>query len=158
MTVIWWIIIFILFILSLMGVVVPVLPDTIFLWIAFGLSYFIEGVFPLPVSFWLGMGFITLLILGSDLISNIYITRKYGASRFAVLGSIVGLILGIIFLGPFGIILGPFFTVLLISYLESRDQEKAMKRAWGTVIAFFSSTVAKIILQLIMILWFILIV
>ncbi|MFW6268657.1 MAG: DUF456 domain-containing protein [Bacillota bacterium] len=158
MTVIWWIIIFILFILSLMGVVIPVLPDTIFLWIAFGLSYFIEGVFPLPVSFWLGMVFITFLILGSDLISNIYITRKYGASRFAVLGSIVGLILSIIFLGPFGIILGLFFTVLLISYLESRDQEKAMKRAWGTVIAFFSSTVAKIILQLIMILWFILIV
>ena len=153
-----WIIILLLCILSLIGVVVPVLPDTVFLWAAFLLSFFIEGVFPLPVSFWIGMGFITLLILGSDFISNAVLAKKYGASSWAVVGAVAGLILGIIIFGPLGIIVGPFLMVFIITFIESKDENQALKSAWGTVVAFFSSVVAKIILQLIMIIWYFLIV
>ncbi|MFW5976353.1 MAG: DUF456 domain-containing protein [Bacillota bacterium] len=153
-----WVIIILLFFMSLIGVVVPVIPDTILLWLAFGLSYFIEGIYPLPLSFWIGMIIITLLIFGSDLLSNILVARKYGVSRWGILGALAGLILGIIVLGPVGVVLGPFIMVFAISYMESGDHNRSFKKAWGAIIAFFSSSLTKIILQIIMIIWFLLVI
>ena len=158
MEVLIWIIIILLFIASLVGVVVPVLPDTILLWAAFLLSR-IWGNFPaFPLSFWVGMIFITLFILGSDFISNAVFTKKYGASRWGIIGALAGIILGMIFLGPIGIILGPFILVFIITYLENQDQAQAFRSAWGTVLAFFSSIAVKFTLQLVMIVWFLIIV
>ncbi|MEJ6952615.1 DUF456 domain-containing protein [Natronospora cellulosivora (SeqCode)] len=154
MIILGWIIIVFLFILSLIGVIVPIIPATIPLWVGLLLYHFAIAELALSLSFWLGMFFITILILASDFYTNVYFVRKYGGSKWAVLGAALGLFLGLLIFGPFGIILGPLLAVFLITYIESNDHDKAFKTAIGTIFAFFSSGVIKIVLQVIMIIWF----
>lgn len=149
-----WTIIIFLFALSLIGVILPLIPDTLPLWVGFLLYRFTLAETGFPFVFWLGMIFISILIIGSDIFTNIYFVKRYGGSKWSILGAILGALAGTIILGPFGLILGPLLVVFLITFIESEETNKAFKTAVGTILAFFSSTVIKIVLQLIMIIWF----
>ncbi len=152
-----WTGIIILFAASLIGIIVPVVPEMVLLWSGLLLARFGLNLI-LPVSFWLGMILISVLVIGSDLFSNIYFVKKYGGSKWAVLGVLVGLIPGMIFLGPAGIFVGPFFMVFIIGLVEGKEINAALKNALGVLTGFFSSTVIKVILELVMIIWFFLLV
>ncbi|MCK8824049.1 DUF456 domain-containing protein [Fuchsiella alkaliacetigena] len=155
MNIILAIIILLLFIISLVGVVVPFIPDTIPLWVAFFLSRFFEPPLALPTSFWLAMLVITLLALSSDFIVNSFFIKKEGGTRWTILAGSIGLLAGPLVIGPIGIIVGPFVLVFVVSFLgEKVGGDVAWNRALGTVMAFFSSSVIKIGLQLIMISWY----
>lgn len=149
-----WFIIVLLFTISLAGVVIPLIPDTLPLWAGFLLYQFTMASHALPSSFWWGAGAITLLIVGADILANLFFVKKYGGSRYAMVGAAIGLLLGPFILGPVGILLGPFAAVIAIEWIMQKEWNKALRAAWGTVIALFSGAVAKIILQTIMIIWF----
>ncbi len=149
-----WVLISLLFTSSLIGVIIPFIPDTILLWIGFLIyKIFVSGT-ALPFSFWTGMVLLTILIISSDLMANAYFVKKHGGSKIAMIGAGTGIILGSIFLGPIGIIIGPFVSVFLIAILEKKAGNEAFKIGIATLLAFFSSSIAKIFFQLIMIFWF----
>lgn len=101
---------------------------------------------------------LTALILVSDFLTNAYFVKKYGGSKLAMIGAVAGLIIGIIFLGPIGILVGPFIFVFVITLLEKKKGQRAFKIGIATILAIFSSTVVKIVLQVIMIVWFLIVV
>lgn len=149
-----WTVIILLFLLSIGGVIIPVLPDTLFVWAGFLLYQFVLADVSLPASFWWGMGMITLLIIGSDYVANLVFVKKYGGSRWAMAGAIFGMIFAPFIMGPIGILIGPFVTVLIIELFRKKEFESALKVGMATIFALFSSTIVKIVLQLIMIIWF----
>ncbi|MFW6287645.1 MAG: DUF456 domain-containing protein [bacterium] len=153
-----WFVISILFIASLIGVVLPFVPDTILLWVGYLIYELSVPGRILPFSFWSGMLILSALILSSDFLANAYFVKKHGGSRVAMFGAAVGLILGTIFWGPIGILLGPFLIVFIIAYIEKKDSNKAVKVGAATILAFFSSSIVKIFLQVIMIIWFLIVV
>ncbi|MFW6035408.1 MAG: DUF456 domain-containing protein [Halothermotrichaceae bacterium] len=158
MSIFLWIIISLLFIFSLIGVVIPVIPDTILLWVGFLIYEFFMSGTALPVLFWAGMLVLTILILASDFFANAYFVKKYGGSKLAVIAALIGLLTGTIFLGPAGIFIGPFVLVFITALLEKKEGSQALKIGIATSIGIFSSTVAKIVLQTAMIIWFIIVV
>jgi uncharacterized protein YqgC (DUF456 family) len=80
------------------------------------------------------------------------LTKKFGGSRLAVIGSILGLVLGIIFFPPIGLIAGPFLGALAGELIHSRSYNiKALKVALGAFLAFILGTGAKLIISLLMI-------
>ncbi len=155
MAIILWFLVVMFFITSLIGVIVPFVPDTILLWVGFIITQFFIDSVSLPFSFWMGMIIITVIILGSDFLTNTVLIKKHGGSKWTIIGGMIGVIAGPIFLGPIGILLGPLILVYLISYLEKGDNKSALRCARGALIAFFSSSIIKIFLQLVMIVWFI---
>lgn len=62
---------------------------------------------------------------------------------------IAGLV-GIVVIPPFGVVLVPFFLVLILELLQNRPVDKAFDIAFGTIVAFVGSTVARGLMQLIM--------
>lgn len=148
-----WIIMCILFLVSLIGVLIPFVPDTSPLWVAFFLFHFF-GPGSLPVIFWVSMVVITALILVADYFPSAYFVNKYGGSKLAVIGAGVGLIVGPIILGPAGVLVGPFAVVVVISLLEKKKAFMALKIGTVTMVAIFSSAAVKFVLQLVMIIWF----
>ena len=61
---------------------------------------------------------------------QIYGVKKIGGTKKAVNGSIIGLIIGIFFLPPFGIIIGPFLGAFIGARMEENsDVNKAIKIA-----------------------------
>jgi uncharacterized protein YqgC (DUF456 family) len=152
-----WIIIGLLFALSLAGIFIPVLPDTLLLWAGFLLYHFVlaEPGSGLPASFWWGMAVLSVLLYGADLMTNLYFVKKYGGSKLSSIGAIAGMILGLFLFPPFGMLILPFLFVIGIEMLvHKQPPEKAFKVGIGSLVAFFSSAVVKLILQVIMIIWF----
>lgn len=155
MNIVIWIIIFLFFLISAAGVFVPLVPDTIPLWGAFLISRLLDSPPQLSGTFWLGMVLLSIFILLSDYVVSSVFANRYGASRLSVVGVIAGLLIGPLLMGPVGIILGPFLCVLAVGLIQNREnQDQIFKQAAASVIGVFSSSVIKLLLQLIMFIWF----
>ena len=66
----------------------------------------------------------------------------------------IGVIIGSFIYPPFGIILVPFILVFIAEMLVRKDPRHAGKVAIASLFAFLSSTFAKGVIQLFMIVWF----
>ncbi|RKD25126.1 hypothetical protein BEP19_04730 [Ammoniphilus oxalaticus] len=157
MTWVFWTLIALCFIGSLIGVFVPIIPGALLVWIGFllyqfGLALPGEG---LSASFWWGMGVLTVLIFVADLLANLVFVKKYGGSKWGVVASIAGMVIGpFLFAGPIGFILGPIIAVFLVEWIQNKDLGLSAKIAMGTLAAFLGGGLAKVILQLAMMIWF----
>ncbi|GAA4701578.1 DUF456 domain-containing protein [Brevibacillus fulvus] len=152
-----WCIVIALFFLSLAGVFLPFLPDTILLWAGFLLYHFAlaDPGAGLPAAFWWGMAIFSILLFAADFLTNLYFVKKYGGSRLSSWGAVAGVILGIFLFPPFGMILLPFLIVIGIEmWVQKQPFEKALKVGVGSLIAFLGSAVVKVAIQLLMIVWF----
>lgn len=156
MEILLWIVIVALFILSIVGIFMPVLPDTLLLWGGFLLYHFFlaspgEG---LPASFWWGMVALSILMYGADLLTNMYFVKRYGGSKWSSFAAVVGIIVGLFVFPPFGILIMPFILVVAVELLQKQPFERALKAGLGSLIGFLSSAVVKVVIQIVMIIWF----
>ncbi|TQR36645.1 DUF456 domain-containing protein [Brevibacillus brevis] len=157
MEILLWVVVVLLFLLSIAGIFLPVLPDTILLWAGFLLYHFFiaDPGAGLPASFWWGMVVLSILLYGADLLTNMYFVKKYGGSKWSSIAAVVGIILGIFVFPPFGMLILPFVFVVLVELMvQKQSMERAVKAGVGSLIGFLGSAVVKVILQVTMIIWF----
>jgi len=93
---------------------------------------------------------ITVTVTIMDNILPVYMTKRFGGSRMAVAGSVLGLIIGMFFFPPMGLIVGPFVGALTGELINNRGVN-ALKVAFGAFLAFFLGTGAKLVVCAIMI-------
>ncbi len=148
-----WFIIILFFIIDLIGAVLPAFPDALFYWLAILLYRFTISQ-QLSFSFWVGAILLTFILYLADYLAGVYFIKKEGGSTTSLIAAALGLIVGSIFFPPFGVVIGPFLMVFVVEYWKYKDKNNALRIARGTLFAFFSSTVMKIILQLVMVGWF----
>lgn len=87
MEMLWWTLVIVLFLTSLIGVVVPFIPDTLLLWAGVLLHRFALAAEGYPLLFWIGMAAATLLIIGADLLANLVFVKKYGGDKWTMLAA-----------------------------------------------------------------------
>lgn len=142
---------FLFLLLGLIGAVVPALPGP-------PLSY--AGLLLLQWSGRGGFSFvflcvwaaITVAVVIADNILPAWMTKRFGGSRAAVTGSVIGLIAGIFLFPPAGLIVGPFLGAFIGELINNRaDGAKALKVALGAFLAFIAGTGAKLIASSMMI-------
>ncbi len=135
----------ILMILGILGSFLPVLPGPITSWIGLLVLYLSEAV-PMNWTF-LGITFaIAFIIWLIDYFIPAIGTKRFGGTRYGVIGTMVGLIVGILFFPPFGLIIGPFLGAFVGELIkDSRDSKRALKAAFGSFIGFLTSTFLKFI-------------
>ncbi|WP_456278272.1 DUF456 domain-containing protein [Bacillus sp. AK128] len=152
---VYWSIIILLFLGSFVGLIFPIIPSVLFI----GLGLVLYGVFfsfeALGVWFWVIQGLFVALLFIADYAGNLIGVKKFGGSKAAGWGSTIGLLVGP-FVIPFaGIILGPFIGAILAELLIAKKGFKeAVKVGVGSVIGFLSSTIVKLIIQTLMIIYF----
>lgn len=100
--------------------------------------------------------FIILGVLGV-LIDNVFTllgARKFGASKFGMIGAVVGFFLTFV-LGPIGIIVGPALGAFAAEKVINRKSAKeAAQAALGTVIGLVTGLLVKLIIAIAMVVWF----
>ena len=95
------------------------------------------------------MAFVVIVVTVFDLWMQIYGVKKFGGTKKAVNGSIIGLIIGIFFFPPFGIIIGPFLGAFIGARMEENsDVNKAIKIALGALAGFLAGTMLKLSVSL----------
>lgn len=153
-----WIVIIALFVLSFAGIVFPLIPSPLVLWIGFVLYHFVIDASELTLTFWLVMAVLTIILIGADIIANSYFVKKYGGSKRGERSAAIAVIIGSFVIPPFGIIILPFVAVFVIEMIQKRTAKEAIRASFGSLIGFLGGAAAKIIIQLIMIVWFIIVV
>ncbi|HEY9576240.1 MAG TPA: DUF456 domain-containing protein [Pseudobacillus sp.] len=149
-----WIGIVILFLTSFAGLIFPIIPSILFLWGGFLLYHFGINNDELSVVFWLAMAMFTVLIITADILANSYFVKRYGGSKWGERVAALAVIVGSFVFPPFGILLVPFAAVVVTELLIQKDVQKAVAVGFATFIGFLSGTIAKFIIQFIMIIWF----
>jgi len=134
-----------LMILGILGSFLPVLPGPITSWFGLLVLHLSDAV-PMNWTF-LGITFaIAFVIWLIDYIIPAMGTKRFGGTRYGVIGTMVGLVLGILFFPPFGLIIGPFLGAFVGEMIkDSKDSKKALKAAFGSFIGFLTSTFLKFI-------------
>lgn len=150
-----WTIIILLFIVSFLGVVLPIIPSVIFLWIGFVLYHFFINDDVLTVFFWLVTSVLTIILVTADLLTNRYFVQQFGGNKRSEWGAIIGVVIGTFIYPPFGMIILPFVIVFLIEIISRRTVKEALYAALGAFIGFLSGIVAQVLIQTMMVVFFI---
>jgi uncharacterized protein YqgC (DUF456 family) len=127
------------------GLLLPVLPGAVLL-VAGVVALAWAGDFAIlgwgTVAFAGAMG---LAITAVDWAASLLGAKAFGASRWAVVGSAAGLVVGL-FLGLPGIILGPAVGALAFEYAKDPNFERALKAGAGAFVGFVAGSVLKVTL------------
>jgi len=129
--------------LGLIGSFLPILPGPLTGWAGLLILHLSNAVPMNKTLLGITLG-IALLVWILDYIIPAMGTKKYGGSRYGVIGTTLGLIVGLLSPIPFGIIIGPFVGAFVGELIyDSKDQSRALKAAFGSFLGFLTSSFIK---------------
>lgn len=156
MTFIFWTLIILAFLSAFVALIMPMIPGILMMWVGFFIYHFAVNNNELSWFFWIAMATLTIITLLSDYVLGGHFVKKYGGSRAGELTAAIGIILGSFFFPPFGIIFIPFTAVFIVELLIHQDFKRALNASIGSLFGFLTSTVAKFMILIIMVIWFVL--
>ncbi len=143
-----------LMILGIIGSFLPVLPGPLTSWAGLLVLHFTDGV-EMSQTFLIVTLLVAVFIYVLDYIIPALGTKRFGGSRAGMIGTTLGLIIGLLSPIPFGIIIGPFVGALIGEMFHRNDFEKALKAAFGSFLGFIASTFLKFIVAIVFLGFFI---
>lgn len=149
-----WTLIIICFALAFIALIKPIIPGVPVLWVGFLIYHFGINREELGLLFWIIMAIFTGFIFIVDFIANHYFLKKYGSTKTGERVGCLAVIVGSFIFPPFGLIIVPFISVFVTERIQGKTTKEALKSSWATVISFLSSSLAKAILQIIMVILF----
>ena len=153
MDTLWFIVGTILMLVGILGCILPLLPGPPLCYVALLLQQ-LRSDTPFTAKFlWIWAG-VTVFVTALDYVIPLVGTRKYGGSKYGVWGSTIGLIAGF-WMGPLGIIIGPFVGAFIGEMIASNNSEHALRAAWGSFVGFLFGTLLKLIACLVMAWYFV---
>jgi len=130
-------------ILGIIGAFLPILPGPITSWVGLLFIHF-TSVIPYNWTFIFTTLAVAILVYILDYIIPALGTKQFGGSKSGMIGTSIGLIVGIIFMGPVGIIVGPFAGAFFGElFHDNENSNRALKAAFGSFMGFLFSTGLK---------------
>ncbi|MGY4796479.1 DUF456 domain-containing protein [Lysinibacillus sp. FSL K6-0057] len=155
MEVVGWILVIACFMISFIGLVYPIIPGVLFLVGGFLLYGLFFSFAELSWWFWVIEILFVVLLFGADTVANAFGIKKFGGSNAGMWGSTIGLLIGPFVIPVAGILIGPFLGAVIAELIvEKRTFSEAVKSGVGSLIGFLTSTVAKAVIQIVMIIVF----
>jgi uncharacterized protein YqgC (DUF456 family) len=139
----------IMMIVGILGCLLPVLPGP-------PLSY--AGLLVLHFSrfadfsstFLITWGCVTVLVTILDYVVPIWGTKKFGGSKSGMWGAGIGLVAGIFFLPPIGIIIGPFAGAVIGEALSGKNTSSSLRAGLGSFLGFLAGVGIKLAASILM--------
>ncbi len=144
----------ILILAGIAGALLPVFPG---LPVAFlGLLIFAFYTKFALISGWALLVFAILIILTMvmDTVGAPLFARGHKASGFGTTGAFVGAVLGVLVLGPLGILFGPFVGAFIGELANASSTHHAWKVAFGALLGTIAGTAFKLVVGLSMFVYF----
>ena len=133
---------------GMVGTFVPALPATVIIFAGTVAATLLDGFQVWPdLPFLLTFAVITVLISLVDNVASAWGARKYGGSKQAIWGALIGGLVGIVI--PFGLIVGPLAGALVAElFVVRKPLQEALRAAWGTLVGLLTGIAAKLVLHL----------
>ncbi|UCD35793.1 MAG: DUF456 domain-containing protein, partial [Nitrospiraceae bacterium] len=130
---------------GIIGCFLPVLPGPVLCFAALLLLQASTAP-PFSMNILIAYGCLTALVALFDYIIPVYGTKKLEGSKYGVWGSVAGLIIGVMFFFPLGIVLGPMAGAFAGELISGKPVRKALRSAAGSLLGFLASTALKLAL------------
>ncbi len=143
---------------GLAGCILPVLPGVPVAYASLWLLHATNKV-QFGWRFLLVWGVVTVVVQILDAVVPVWGTKVMGGSKAGVWGSTIGLVAGL-FLGPWGIVFGPFVGAVAGEILANRSENgmslgQALKAGTGSFVGLLTGTVLKLTCVGLMIYYFV---
>jgi uncharacterized protein YqgC (DUF456 family) len=143
MDVLWLVLGVVLMLVGLAGCILPFLPGPPLCYLALLIQQ-LQSSPPYSSDFLLLWAGITLVVTGLDYVIPIYGTKRFGGTQYGMWGCVIGLIAGL-WLGPFGLILGPFAGAFVGELIGNARSDHALRAAVGSFVGFLLGTLLKLV-------------
>lgn len=131
-------------IIGILGAVLPILPGTIISYAGLVCAFLASDTTITTGQLWL-WGALSAVVILLDYILPGYFSKVFGGSKAGITGATVGIFAGL-FMGPLGIIFGPFVGAVAGEMLsQQRPFEEALKVGFGSMLSFLVGTGFKLI-------------
>ena len=143
----------VMMIVGIAGCLLPVLPGPPLTYLGLVVLHFTKFG-PVSTKLFIILGVVAIVVTVIDYIVPIWGTRQFGGSKYGMRGAAVGLVIGL-FLGPFGIIAGPFIGAVVGELLFKDDIKYALKAGFGSLLGFLTGVGLKLAASLLMTFYFV---
>lgn len=140
---------------GLVGIILPILPGLPYMFVVALVYGLVTGFVSLTLT---ELGILGLIMVGSIMIS--YLSGFLGAaiggaSKNALIGGTIGLLIGLLAFPPWGIFIGLYLGVLVAQYMESDNHRRALKAANSSLIGSLSGIMINLVLAIVFIFLFV---
>ena len=139
--------------IGIIGCLVPVLPGPPVSYLGLILLH-VTRFAQFTNSILISLAVVTVIVTIVDYIVPIWGTKKFGGSKYGTRGAAVGLIIGL-FLGPAGIIIGPFIGAVVGELIFKDDMKYAIKAGFGSLLGFLTGIGLKLAASLVITFYFV---
>lgn len=143
----------VLILLALIGCFVPVLPGPPLAFISLLLLQ-IGPEIPFSWKFMAIMGVVVVIITVLDYMVPVLGAKKWGGSKYGILGAFVGVVIGLFFFPPFGFIVFPMLGAMAGELMQGANAKVAYKAAIGTLVGLLLGSVLKLSVVLVIAYYF----
>jgi uncharacterized protein YqgC (DUF456 family) len=119
---------------GMIGCILPVIPGPILSFSALLLLSWTKNWQAFSPFFLIIMGAVATFLMVVDYIAPAMGAKKYGASKSGLWGSAIGMIVGIFFIPPWGLIVGAFIGALAGELATGKSGRKALRAGWGILL------------------------
>lgn len=150
----WWSVTLVLMAIGLIGTVLPIFPGTAVILAAAILHRIVLGA-EKSIG-WPSILVLLLLTLASyaiDFAGGWFGARRFGATRWGILGVVVGAVVGLFFGLP-GLLLGPVLGALAGEIIGGKRLVPAGRAGWGALLGNVAALLGKLLIALAMVSWF----
>ncbi|MRR20116.1 DUF456 domain-containing protein [bacterium] len=143
----------ILMIVGIAGCLLPVLPGPPLSYLGLVVLHLTRFA-DISKNLFIILGIVAVVVTVIDYIVPIWGTRQFGGSKYGMRGATVGLVIGL-FLGPAGIIIGPFAGAVVGELIFKDDIKYALKAGFGSLLGFLTGVGLKLAASLLMTFYFV---
>lgn len=139
----------IVLIIGIAGCILPVIPGQILSWGSLIILQ-LKSQPPFTTDFILFWAIVTAVVTLLDYYVPIWGTKKLGGSKYGMWGAALGLVVGIFFFPPIGLIAGPFLGAVAGEIIAGKNSNVAFRSGLGSFVGFVAGTVLKLVISFIM--------
>lgn len=129
--------------IGIIGCIVPGIPATPVAYIGLWIAQATDRV-DFSWQLLLIWGIVTIVVTVLDYVVPAWGTKHFGGTRWGVLGSTIGVFVGLFF-GAAGVILCPLVGAILGELLGGKEVHQALKAGWGSFVGLLCGTILKLI-------------
>jgi uncharacterized protein YqgC (DUF456 family) len=139
--------------IGIMGCIIPGIPGPLVSFSTLFLFYLMPGedLGTIALVIW---GLFATAAAGLDLVVPVLGAKKFGSSREGIIGGMIGIVVGLFFFPPLGIILGPLIGTVTGDMVAGGNFSKALNSGMGSLLGFIVGTSIKLVYCIIILIFF----
>lgn len=141
-------------IIGIIGCIIPGVAGPPFSFLALICLSIVKKWEPFSIRLLIVLGVLTVVVQALDYLLPALGAKKFGATKYGFWGAIIGMLLGIIFVPPLGIIIGAFLGAIFGEVIAGKEASEALKAGWGVFVGVMVGMLLKLILAGVMTFYF----